>query len=1412
MALLHTESLTTASPADTSGIDESSIDELALSKIGARPLAPRSPNTKLRTLYLGATPKLQLSPAKSVYLETPGVRGNSPVRFKVTVQAEQAEDQEDIVTPSKRAKAKFAAVKVPLKDADESVKRKPGRPRKSDVEPSAIQKRKGTPIRRQSKRLSWSSEVLAESEDTQDESQTSPAKGTRRPQRSAPRANTDGDSSLPKKRPGRPRKSTPAGTSKGPPSLKKKVGRPRKEAPQDETDLAPSDEGFMDEEFVNDEDIVHDKTIRSMREATGPPSGPLEQQSRTSETPSVGQASPYYETRTKSEAFRSPTGPRRATTAKSANKESQLVRNTSQDLLDTAFSQHRAPITEAQPRHESSRASQFDFGKLTPLHEKNTIAPVQPVHEYMPGRSTPRPKAGKPILLRQERQSPTITEQSSRRNPFFQRSGSTEDTHGPSFTKSSQHREATAMPSQFEGSQPSERIPTASPEAQLDEHNQDEELWRGMIRDRDDDESNDGEATPASDSDESDYGDVGEMTGRPMGEATLMQSEDFSMVSLDSLQSVRDIHSSFIGNSQADTENRSVNEPRQTQKVAIDLPQQLTSIKRPSKLKQGWLPESSPGAHLSPNVSMQRGRQSSRPTSSPNPPKSPPMRRQSSPQYQPQPDKVRQTGARLSLGDLESSPVGAAPVSSFLLSNKQPRLSTGVAPGQKNNDSTDSRVKLPLAPHSANNRLPTPNSADKESQNTSSARLEPRPDLTGEQLRHPIASESGHSPAISVSVVSMQSRTPPSTDRGSSPVAKDVGDLAYNMAPSSAGEQLPSSPPDCIAHSDGLEESRDWLRKQDAMERTWQAAKKQLSPPNRPITIPDDQSYSDDSDESEDQEVEQDRNMAPEEDIDDLWQEEASRGSNIDDSNLSNRSRRGGGAVKRKLFISTEKPQSPRPVKVLRTSRPFSASLQQDHETAQSSRPIKVSRTARSDANSTSSHQARGKLASKNPEIERQMKVSSTIANLFKNVTGSSVHLEPTDDTSSKNPEELDSLVVGSPGSKGKRQGQHSEPTSSDRRDSPLSPQRLNRSSQLKRQLSPEIDSSFGKQTNSFVSMASDVQQLRNEMTSSQNLPTKGVRPVHQTMEQTYSTRTTTQKIPVNLKSIDDSIESESGNYDNSALLSLNPKRTVKPLFQTAQDKCKNPTIANVTQNVKSPQPKTAQRKEMPPVQPDTNKHVTHSATAPSMLNRLWTNFPFLNNTSPDASINGPPRPKHRLLSNLPLLPNALPFTTTHYKVLGELWNRYKSAPELFLTSNPQNAGLMTKSLSKFSEARMSEWGYEIILKPSSLILVALFMRLLVLKDAREFEATEGRKLELGLPGELWMREREKEKTDGKTTWKVDELVIGEAFVVMRLFAVMVCESVREDESRGEDIDRDLKFKWKAKGERGWNFSLLVSE
>lgn len=100
-----------------------------------------------RTQVVFDTPDFnEPSPSKSFVMHTGGVRGSSPWKIKVTVEAEPDEGEG---TPTRPTKSRTVTTKVPLKDADTTspLKRR-GRPRKSDGAASPKQKRDVTPARK----------------------------------------------------------------------------------------------------------------------------------------------------------------------------------------------------------------------------------------------------------------------------------------------------------------------------------------------------------------------------------------------------------------------------------------------------------------------------------------------------------------------------------------------------------------------------------------------------------------------------------------------------------------------------------------------------------------------------------------------------------------------------------------------------------------------------------------------------------------------------------------------------------------------------------------------------------------------------------------------------------------------------------------------------------------------------------------------------------------------------------------------------------------------------------------------------------------------------------------------------------------------------------------------------------------
>ncbi|KAF2136981.1 uncharacterized protein K452DRAFT_322115 [Aplosporella prunicola CBS 121167] len=131
----------------------------------AQPLAPRSPNVAASDPFLDRPIHERTTPSKSLTMSTPGGRGASPWRIKVTVEAEQ-DDDDDCITvkrPSTRIETKTTTIPVKGLESSSPVKKGRGRPRKSDTAPPATQKRNGTPIRRRRKSVTKSPEDESDS-------------------------------------------------------------------------------------------------------------------------------------------------------------------------------------------------------------------------------------------------------------------------------------------------------------------------------------------------------------------------------------------------------------------------------------------------------------------------------------------------------------------------------------------------------------------------------------------------------------------------------------------------------------------------------------------------------------------------------------------------------------------------------------------------------------------------------------------------------------------------------------------------------------------------------------------------------------------------------------------------------------------------------------------------------------------------------------------------------------------------------------------------------------------------------------------------------------------------------------------------------------------------------------------------
>lgn len=189
------------------------------------------------------------------------------------------------------------------------------------------------------------------------------------------------------------------------------------------------------------------------------------------------------------------------------------------------------------------------------------------------------------------------------------------------------------------------------------------------------------------------------------------------------------------------------------------------------------------------------------------------------------------------------------------------------------------------------------------------------------------------------------------------------------------------------------------------------------------------------------------------------------------------------------------------------------------------------------------------------------------------------------------------------------------------------------------------------------------------------------------------------------------------------------------------------------------------------------------------MTSSLWS--AVTRPTAPAAPSVSPPEP-HPILAKLTPLPKIEPWTKTHYKTLDKLYSIQYKHPALFSPSitpatplSRTNKHLLQKFLSDTKKpyigARFSAWGYEMDMTEELVVLCAVYMELLSLDNIAAYEALKGREIEMGecKPG------------------KAGDAIHAEE-VVNRLATVVLGEEVRKDERRGVVIDRSrtLEVEW----------------
>ncbi|KAF2116223.1 hypothetical protein BDV96DRAFT_573596 [Lophiotrema nucula] len=166
------------------------------------------------------------------------------------------------------------------------------------------------------------------------------------------------------------------------------------------------------------------------------------------------------------------------------------------------------------------------------------------------------------------------------------------------------------------------------------------------------------------------------------------------------------------------------------------------------------------------------------------------------------------------------------------------------------------------------------------------------------------------------------------------------------------------------------------------------------------------------------------------------------------------------------------------------------------------------------------------------------------------------------------------------------------------------------------------------------------------------------------------------------------------------------------------------------------------------------------------------------------------PPPQHPAIADFDHLPNVEPWTKTHYKALDQLYQAHKKQPTLFApSSSPNSTNTNNDLLARFLQtnnhpfvgAKLSSWGYSVTMTKPLVVLCAVFTQLLTLKDIAEYERVTGKSIQLGDCG------------PGPAGTAIEGLE-----VVQRLATIIMGAELRKDEKKGKVVERvgGMEVQW----------------
>ncbi|OAL52311.1 hypothetical protein IQ07DRAFT_585519 [Pyrenochaeta sp. DS3sAY3a] len=258
----------------------------------------------------------------------------------------------------------------------------------------------------------------------------------------------------------------------------------------------------------------------------------------------------------------------------------------------------------------------------------------------------------------------------------------------------------------------------------------------------------------------------------------------------------------------------------------------------------------------------------------------------------------------------------------------------------------------------------------------------------------------------------------------------------------------------------------------------------------------------------------------------------------------------------------------------------------------------------------------------------------------------------------------------------------------------------------------------------------------------------------------------------------------------------LSPTRKSRPLFSNHQDHEASPSprpveVADVTESDEESDD-TYEEEESEYV---SEEYETDDASeeedslSGSELSLQADDGPMPTNT---------PRP-HPILAKCSPLPKIGPWTQTHYLTLLDLYFAHLEHPQLFSRTIAPNSRLsqtnhnllhdfLINNPAPYVGCRFSIWGYSMIMTEELVTICAVYMKLLSLADMEAYEALTGKPIDIGGIGA---------GTYGHT-------FVGDN-VIVRLASIVMGQDIRRDMAKGIEIVRkgSIKVQWPNKKVEG---------